>query len=328
MGFIKKDQKTDLTNLKNLISLSRMTKEQIADDCGISVSSINLALNGRYEPSVRVMCKLADYFNVPIDYLIGRVSEEQKELVEKDYYLYFKERRKFSYEFNKSTYEKRPSGVYPDAIRAGYFAPWPYNIVNDILQEDITWIITEDQENGLNHAIGFLSEKTQQMIFEYYKNDMNLEDIGKKHHLSRERIRQIIARGIRILRCPRYRKYIEDGIVGSEKLREEEIYISEQRKKIYKMREALMLEERLKDIPIEDPYSTPIDDDRYAMMSVRLYNCLRRSGISTINDIITAMNDDSVLKIRNFGRKTYDELSNWLKTNGVKYDEEAKMWVR
>jgi len=51
-------------------------------------------------------------------------------------------------------------------------------------------------------------------------------------------------------------------------------------------------------------YSTPIED---LQLSVRAYNCLKRSGLMTVGQVLEK-SEDELLSLRNFGRKSYDEL--------------------
>ncbi len=53
-----------------------------------------------------------------------------------------------------------------------------------------------------------------------------------------------------------------------------------------------------------DRYNTPIED---LNLSVRAYNCLKRSGLMTVGQVLER-NEDELLSLRNFGRKSYDEL--------------------
>jgi len=53
-----------------------------------------------------------------------------------------------------------------------------------------------------------------------------------------------------------------------------------------------------------DRYNTPIEQ---LNLSVRAYNCLKRSGLMTVGQVIEKSEDD-LLALRNFGRKSYDEL--------------------
>ncbi|MCJ7491365.1 MAG: DNA-directed RNA polymerase subunit alpha, partial [Dehalococcoidia bacterium] len=53
-----------------------------------------------------------------------------------------------------------------------------------------------------------------------------------------------------------------------------------------------------------DRYNTPIEQ---LSLSVRAYNCLKRSGLITVGQVLEKSEDD-LLALRNFGRKSYDEL--------------------
>ncbi len=57
-----------------------------------------------------------------------------------------------------------------------------------------------------------------------------------------------------------------------------------------------------------DRYNTPIED---LNLSVRAYNCLKRSGLMTVGQVLEK-SEDELLALRNFGRKSYDELKDKL----------------
>jgi DNA-directed RNA polymerase subunit alpha len=61
-----------------------------------------------------------------------------------------------------------------------------------------------------------------------------------------------------------------------------------------------------------DQADTPIED---LDLSVRAYNCLKRSGLMTVGQVL-AKNEDELLSLRNFGRKSYDELRDKLIERG------------
>jgi DNA-directed RNA polymerase subunit alpha len=53
-----------------------------------------------------------------------------------------------------------------------------------------------------------------------------------------------------------------------------------------------------------DKYNTPIEN---LSLSVRAYNCLKRSGLMTVGQVLEK-SEDELLALRNFGQKSYDEL--------------------
>ena len=51
-------------------------------------------------------------------------------------------------------------------------------------------------------------------------------------------------------------------------------------------------------------------------LSVRSYNCLKRAGIHTVEDL-TKKSEDDMLKVRNLGRKSLDEVISKLRSYGL-----------
>ena len=53
-------------------------------------------------------------------------------------------------------------------------------------------------------------------------------------------------------------------------------------------------------------------------LSVRSYNCLKRAGINTVEDL-TLRREEDMMKVRNLGRKSLDEVCNKLKSLGFSF---------
>ena len=51
-------------------------------------------------------------------------------------------------------------------------------------------------------------------------------------------------------------------------------------------------------------------------LSVRSYNCLKRAGINTVEELTNKTSDD-MMKVRNLGRKSLDEVLEKLKELGL-----------
>ena len=51
-------------------------------------------------------------------------------------------------------------------------------------------------------------------------------------------------------------------------------------------------------------------------LSVRSFNCLKRAGINTVEDLINTSEDD-MMKVRNLGRKSLEEVINKLEAMGL-----------
>ncbi len=61
-----------IKNLKKLRNEFKISQQQLANAIGVSQQSINKYENQDVEPDIAVIIKIADYFSVSIDYLVGR----------------------------------------------------------------------------------------------------------------------------------------------------------------------------------------------------------------------------------------------------------------
>lgn len=66
------------TQLSNLRRGSGFTMEQLAKKLGVSKQTISNWENGNIMPSVDAMEKMADFFSVSVDYLLGREEPGNK----------------------------------------------------------------------------------------------------------------------------------------------------------------------------------------------------------------------------------------------------------
>lgn len=66
-----------------------------------------------------------------------------------------------------------------------------------------------------------------------------------------------------------------------------------------------------------DKYQMPIED---LDLSIRAYNVLRRSGLITVGQV-AEKSEHELLTLRNFGRKSYDELRQRLDELGIILDD-------
>lgn len=60
------------TNLIELRKLNHLTQRQMAERLGISQPSYIRYENGKAEPTLANLAKIADIFDVSVDYLLGR----------------------------------------------------------------------------------------------------------------------------------------------------------------------------------------------------------------------------------------------------------------
>ena len=333
--------------LNKLIDISGCSVANVAKASGIMYGSMRKYLSGESRPTAVVLIHLADLFAVPVDYLLGRCSEEEKDKLFSNYPDVYESLRRKEYE--KLLLKHATSSIM---IPQGYEAPYPYNLMDDIFQEPTDWILTEDNVKGLNEAIASLDEREQKIINLRYREGFTLEETGKVFHLTRDRIRQLQARAVRKLRNPARSKQILYGTEGNRKLQElnkkewelrnkelnlnsREATIEAREKVINEKLERLgqSLDEKASekleaDLDISVKAAMIQDDTPQIVklswgdvrrpskavedldLSVRSFNCLARADICSIAETIEHIQDGSILKVRNLGRKSLDEIIN------------------
>ena len=67
-----------LPNIKLLRARRGLSQQQLASVINVSQQSINKYENHDVEPNIDTLCAIADYFNVSIDFLIGRTDIDRK----------------------------------------------------------------------------------------------------------------------------------------------------------------------------------------------------------------------------------------------------------
>ena len=166
---------------------------------------------------------------------------------------------------------------------------YPYNLAVSAVWFDFDGDLSDESRQktayetyvlGLFQAIAELSEREQQVIILRYKHDFTLDDVASPFHVTRERIRQIEHKALRKLRARRNYWVIEC------------------------IKKEVAAQARRQIGNHNDFDNLPISN---LGLSVRAYNCLRRSGIDTLGKL-SEMTYDDLMKVRNIGRKSVEEI--------------------
>lgn len=56
----------------------KLSMAELGDVLGVSDEAVRLMEKGKRSPSFEVLCSLADYFDVSIDYLVGRSDDPRR----------------------------------------------------------------------------------------------------------------------------------------------------------------------------------------------------------------------------------------------------------
>lgn len=73
-----------MENLKKLRMEAGKTQAQISDDLGILQSTYSNFEKNKYEPNISTLLKLADYFDISMDYLCNRKYSSKIGYIPKD----------------------------------------------------------------------------------------------------------------------------------------------------------------------------------------------------------------------------------------------------
>ena len=304
--------------LKNLMQQSNLSIVATSEALDICVSSLVKYMSNKTEPSYKNLIAIADFYAVPVDYLLGRFDSAE---LDYKYGSYFNQIRRVSYEKYLLKVKGRSSFNIP------IDAPWPYNLFNEIFGEEIDWIINEENLTALDYLITTknICGKGGTMLYLYYRENKTLDEIADIYHVTRERIRQFIALALRALRQSAMKKYIQIGKLGYEQFEKRVAILLANEKKLNERskeldeREAYLTQELRKasieqkvEVPekyLNDSFNIPLEE---LDLSVRSFNCLRRAGYNTITDVITVLQTEdgsrTIKGIRNLGYKSYVEV--------------------
>lgn len=70
--------------IRDLRKQKRLSQTELGKYIGVSQTTVTAWENGRAEPSSGYLSKLADYFNVTTDYLLGRPEKQNEVQTEQD----------------------------------------------------------------------------------------------------------------------------------------------------------------------------------------------------------------------------------------------------
>ena len=157
---------------------------------------------------------------------------------------------------------------------------YPYNLIYDIVGDDFDY--PADIEGSLEYVlVTTLTERERRCVSMYYHDGMALGKMAGNENVTRERIKQIIAKSVRKLRSSSRINCIKKGIAKM---------LFEQQEK-----DQIMLEQ--------------------LNFSTRTYNVLQRAGVHTLRQL-AELSYNKTIRIRNLGQRSLDEINDKLKECG------------
>lgn len=222
---------------------------------------------------------------------------------------------------------------------------YPYNLVIAVMKGTIPYYscgdnsALTDEEMCMLHkvyvpalveSLKSLTEREQKVIEMRFRYGYNLEQTAKKFNVTRERIRQIEARALRKLRHPRhFKKWMKDTLDKAweiaeerDKVRLENVILKNKLREM--MRAGGVPEEEIGEAmkPVESEDVVTLEDMADKGLSVRSYNCLKRSGINTLDDL-KGMTFEELMRVRNLGRKCCDEIIRIMRGYGAELKKDG-----
>ena len=163
----------------------------------------------------------------------------------------------------------------------------------------------------------------QEEIFMDVLELKSYQEIADRHGITRERVRQVFEKSLRSI--------LNFREIATTRLEDSQRKVLELSKEIDHLHDEIFF--------LQHPQANKADESsdkndifrqcepftqnlRDMFLSVRTYNCLKSAGIETLGDIV-AYNRNEYMRLRNFGRKSLNELDNMLEKLGLGF----KMWT-
>lgn len=174
--------------------------------------------------------------------------------------------------------------------------------------------LSQDVLSGIQYALSSLSEDERLLLQLRYAQEQTISEIASYFQSTEDEIENAETKVLQKLRHRSRWEYIQYGIEGLMKKR-----IAEARCKAY--REGY--HDGVKDascgiVTVSAPESLRNLPITYLGLSSRAQNCLHRSGYSRIGDVVD-MHTEEILRIRNLGTKTAEEIAGTLQQYGFLY---------
>lgn len=170
----------------------------------------------------------------------------------------------------------------------------------------------DDFDEVFDIVLDRLPERHKRAIILYYRDGLTLEEVGNELNVKRERVRQIISKGMRILRHPQNYNLIAYGFKKCEVLNKLDDEFIDLKKRKERRNFQLKMKgyfDKNKDEIDKETFGKVKDCDLKLLdLSTRPFNCLIRSGHRTIDDVLAIKDITKLMKIRNLGVKGIKEI--------------------
>lgn len=319
----------DSIRLKDLMTHTGYTYDTLSDAALIPKETLRSYADGRSDIPSEKLIRIADIFECPTDFLLGRTDNIDTSDVVRFRNVSLRQEIETRYKDRDISVLKKRGHNNQTGVPSKEDAPiavWPYNLLQDIfcydvteegkedsLEDHLTIPVSKDQEDGLMQALSMLSEREQEIIRYRYEDCLTLDEVGQKYGITRVCIRQSEVKALRKLRHPARKNLIIKGLKAYSMEKEEmmlkgrEAKLDELSKKVEKKEKEMRKAGIYSDMPKVQTDMISLDD---LSLSVRSYNTLRRQGISTVALLLEYVKEHGKnwTRMRNLGPKSIDEI--------------------
>lgn len=221
---------------------------------------------------------------------------------------------------------------------------YPINLLDSIASakktrnEEAYWDypLPPDLLPSVEYAVALLSEKEERIVHMRYRYGMGYDEIGKEFNVTRERIRQIIAKAIRKLSHPSRLCWLINGVQGeiaNRVAKAKENAVSNKLNAV--VSDITKIMQSLDDITGNEVFKNAASEYKiYGYnplietsiseldLSVRSFNCLTRQNVKTLRDL-TGLTLDELTQIRNLGKHSYEEIVEKVHQMGLHFKGET-----
>lgn len=310
-----------------MIAYTGLISKDVSRLTGVSESDILAIKAGRVTPTLDTVMKIADGLHISLDYIYGRAD------------VPFGDRYSDRGYFLRAVYDKaamtervrraKAGELPPEQEIAAYYkakaydvtAPWPHNLIEALFGRSEMFDparaipVDCDMGHGIRDALDSLNARERRVIYGIYRDNASLNDLGEELGITKERVRQIRELALRKLRHPSNAMpmlYGHSWAAARTKRRLAEKELKAAELDLERAEEARdNTKAILSEIGVDNAESLPFADLYQLDLSVRTYNALVRSGITTMGGLISFYNKngrEGLMKIRNLGRKSLDEV--------------------
>lgn len=322
------------TRLKKLREKTGYKIEDIVEKTGIPTSTyIQLEKRPIRKTSIHIYLKLAEFYGVGLDYLLGLNTTPTFDIDIVNYQTIKETQRIKELNFNETEDEENimlqtvDTKVLHKIInkKAIEFKEYPFNFIRDVygllrftveeFEKCLTPTIVEDLEVIFDT---YLTEQEKYIVNLRYVRGFTYNKIGKLLNLSQERIRQITNKSLRKIRS---RHLLNNFVYNIDK------DIEQKRLELEKLKAEIEdYDKKLKERLTDKTKESKKEEDDFEICELNLtnrsYNALFKARLMKVNKVLEHTLSSRILKVRNLGKVSYFDILKALKeANLITYDE-------